>query len=633
MTTTAAFSAGTLITRQFVAQMAGIALVMPACKNIFSSTPNAFDEVTDAGLPVPDAAPTTALSSTGITGTDLAYYITSYDERTDTRSNPSAQSASLSPSNQGILLTFADTNLIANRRVTHREIWRNTTGSSIYHFVARVAVATPTYLDQATDATISANDAMELDNDAPVANSYGFAHVDRNFMILGTPYNTVGGTDYDDKVLHSKVGNPDAYRPINLTTYLKGRKGPIRAITSSGGSVLLAKDVAQVEWGYDLNPHLIYGDGNSVERSIIRGCINQRTLANIEGLVFFMDREGIYLYTGGTRFLRLSTKLEKAWQRINWSVKERFSATWDDDFVYFVVALDNDEECHWALAFDLHAFWAQQEPRWYPFYYDFDIRDTFRWNTGGGTAADYYGIPHRTLACFMTKSGHAFAFNCGYRDGVSYNLTAEATLTGAQTTTVLTASAGVFSATNGNGDTVNAAGCYVRFVDNPSLPGAYLIASCTATTLTLDSALPVAPTAGDEIVIGAIDYELETPKTSFGTPHLRKPGAIAHFEFEPRAVNHDVRAEFECDGFAPQNNAETRPETEYTATEDKPYIELHMGGDYTTAGGRQGAVTVPVGTRGFAYLKARLKALGVDMPAQFNALALVPLTPTNEEMQ
>lgn len=623
MSQTAEFDAGSLIVRQYVARLLGVNLIMPAAKTITSSTVNAFDQVNNAGLPVPDAAPTIAFQGTGITGGPLAYYIVFYCEDTDTESNPSAQSSSLSPSNQGIRITNAATNNAANSRVTHWRIYRNTTGSSIYRRVATVAIATTTYDDTATDASISANDPLELDNDAPVANSYSLPIVAKNVMFLTVPYNQRGGTAFDDLILFSKTGNPDSYRSINLTSYMKGTQGAIRAAGWTNESLIIFKDWGIVEWVWDLNPHLIYGDGTAKVMSHSRGALNPDTVISIDGLLFVMDWTGIYSYAGGTRILELGRKLRGLWNRINWAVKDQFCATYDNDRAYFFVALDNETECRYAFVLDLAAWRAQQGPVWVLRRYDFGVRHAARWCTYGDNDAHAYGRRYDTVPVVMTDSGHVFELESGYREGVHYLLDAEATLTGTPTATVLPASAANFADTDTNGNAINVAGCYVRFPNKPSLPGAYRIKSATATQLTLAAALPVAPVSGDKILIGAIDYQLETPKASFGSPYERKSGALARMEFRPLAINRQIRVEFEPDGYAPRNNAAVADETGYGAEDGKEYLGVDMGGNRDE--GRMGAVVVPVATEGFQYLKARLRALDVDIPAVIDSFDIQPI--------
>jgi hypothetical protein len=630
MSQQAEFAPSGICVRQYVSKVGKVHFVAPDMQTITDNAVNGYERINAAGIPTPNAAPT--LSNVGGTGPTGTYqpYITFYDSNNDAEGNPIQAAADITVANDAIRVTRTDTNGATNTRVTHWRVYAQQSGGTTYTRVGTIAIGTTTFDIAVAEATWAATDEMEQDNTAPVATTYGLTFAHKGFNWLGGPYNQVGGTDYDHRVIFSKVGNCDAYPAINATQVLNGESGILRAFGAVGDQLLLFKDTAIVAWMFDKNPHLLYGDGTFETFSRTRGALNQRCVVDLGGQLIVMDQLGIYLYSSGTQFTELSRPLWALWSRINWNNRDRFCGVAQRDRVWFFITLDEDTENHWALVFDLAAYRSGRGVRWWLDYYDASIRDCAKWDTGEIAQCATLGMRYESLPVVLTKSGHVFALGCGYRDGVAPQLTAEAVLSGSTSTTI-SLTAGTYTTTNSASDTVDVRGCFVRFVDETEkFPDAYLIKTIGGAgnrTLTLDTTFASNPANGTRVVIGPLPRtEYHTPRSAFGMPHQRKNARRFLMEFVARPVNHDLSVEFEHDSFAPQEASISKTETGWYSVANDVKRYVNMGGDFATKG-RAGEVRVPIGLKGFRYLKTIIRAEGVDLPGVITALDVDVRTP------
>ena len=140
-------------------------------------------KVTRLGGPAPTSAPTTAFSSTGITGT-VAYAYTFYDPTTGWESSPSPVTAFLTPSNQGVKLTSLATTC-AREGVTKKNIYRTeTSGDFPLLFLVEIDLATTEYTD--TGAIALGDNMPDTGDHEPPPDSYIMeVHQDRLFVAAG----------------------------------------------------------------------------------------------------------------------------------------------------------------------------------------------------------------------------------------------------------------------------------------------------------------------------------------------------------------------------------------------------------------------------------------------------------------
>ncbi len=635
MTQHAQTSIGTSIktAKAYCDRLARVCIVTPYMKAITESTVNSgtFDTFNAAGIVAPDAAPSGALIAGGLTGA-YAYYIQFWDNNRQVAGSESAQSATVNPVGQGIRVTNNATNNAANSRVTHWDIYRNQNGGSTYYFVARVVIGTTTYDDTNSDATIGANETLELDNDPPAADTYGLCLAHKNYMFLAGPYNGIGGTEYDDDFTWSKLGNADAYPLVNRSKIERGKYGQIRAMASMGDALIFYKDSAIYELHFDTDPSGVTGDGYGKTVNQWRGACNMRCVVNVQGTHYVLDRTGIYQFRGGTDMNRLSLPLDRYIKRINWDESEKFTGVQDDDRVMWFVALDRETECRYALVLDLNSLYTGRDPRWYVYKFDAGIRDAARILFGNGTVPAQFGMEWKSVAAVITEYGYTGFLAAGYRDFVAPQLTAAGTVT-SSTTSTITDTAATFTRTNDASQTESVVGAYLRFIDWPNAdkPGtndwsqAYRITTVnSATQVTVSPSFPSAPPAGAAYVIGAIpDARLKSPLFNFGRPDKGKRAKAAMVEFQPGGAAFTVGLEVELDRRGAVVAAETTAETYHASTAAKRQVSLPLGGAISgTGGGRQGAYNAPLPDRGFRYMQVILDGSGVDKPAVIDSVVI-----------
>lgn len=582
------------------------------------------------GFPEPDAAPSGATITGSLTGA-YAYYITFYDSNTDTESNPSAQSATVNPSGQGVRVTNNATNNATNSRVTHWRIYRNVASGSTYYLVATVAIASSTYDDDNSDSTIQANDTLELDNNAPAADTYQSVLTYRNFAFLYGAYNGRGGTDYDDRVIWSKVGNIDAFPSVNETDFAEGQHGIIRALAPAGPALLMYKDSAIIRWIFRTDPSGIYGDGDNDVVNDQRGAINPFTIVNHQGTHIVMDRKGIYATRDGSTIDEITFELDTMWQRINWAQRHKFCATWDDRKAWFFVALDEDEECHYAFVLDLLAVKAREGQQWYPEYYAFGIRHAGRQDMGMTSAATVFGMERKVVPVAIDDQMRVHILSMGWRDGLSPELTAESTVASSgSTTTVVKAASGTFTATNGAGDTVNVVDLYLTWDDPEGIaasvnkPGdqdwerEYRITALGGSNdeLTVTPAMPVAPPAGATFYIGARPKaKLLTPMLSMGNPGALKKIAGVNLESQPGGMPYSFRMRMSGDrqGWFEMQETSDSDQSKYTTTQGRTEINVKQGGNFSEYG-RKGYCELPGASYKGHYFQLEFDCSKPDCP-------------------
>ncbi len=633
---------GTPIAKAVGDRLANEIVVMPYCKSYTETTlrDGEFDVVNAAGIPSPDVGPAPSnVGGTGPTGTGYAWYITFYDQTRDREGNGIINTGgTVNITDDTYRLTRADTNGAANSTVTHWRVYRNLSPSgSIFYRVATIAIGTTTYDDSSTDATISANDTYETDNNPPATSTYGLARAHKSRMFLGGPYDWDGGTAYDHSFTWSKTNEPWAYPTVNETKIEPGRYGILRAMEPSGDRMIFYKDEAIYELHWNTDPSGVTGDGFGKTVNTVRGALNQRCVVNVQGTHYVLDRKGIYAFTGGTTVVELSGRLKKYWRRLNFDVRARFTGVATDDRVYFFVALDRDTECRYAFVLDLTAQRAGRGTRWYLEEYSHGIRDACLWSFSTQAICTTWALGNQTAPLVVTEYGFIGILGVGYRDFIDPQLTATGIATGGSTTTLID-TGGTFSRTNENSLTSTVVGAYITIVPSVAnllttsgrLPsagrlGAYdpvRITGVSGTTITFTPALPNAVAANATYIIGGIPNAVyKTPLMAFGVARARKKADRAVMEFQPGGHNYTVGFGTIKDRRGPDEIGTTQTEDPYVATAGGTQIVCDMGGELEEDA-RVGIQELPTGDRAFNYLQMFLDASGVDKPCIVDSLTV-----------
>ena len=136
------------------------------------------------GGPPPTTAPTWASSGTGLTGTTSGYY-TFYDSTTGWESSPSPITSNLTISNKQIDWSDLETSC-AREGVDKKRLYRTqlaAEGSGLYYRVAEIDLATTTYADTVTDASLGTDGPEVGDHDPPPTDSYLVIEYQNRFWI------------------------------------------------------------------------------------------------------------------------------------------------------------------------------------------------------------------------------------------------------------------------------------------------------------------------------------------------------------------------------------------------------------------------------------------------------------------
>lgn len=605
----------TEVAKQTTARLGRVIDVFPACKSIVESThlSGDFDTWNDAGIPAPDTAPSVSATGSGVMSGSRAVYAVFRDSNRDRIGNPSPISNTASLSSQQLLIDLTPiTNEHDNTAVTHIDIYVNlSTGGAIYYYATTVVRGTSSVTINVSDATVQANDTLEIDNDAPAVETYGYAVCHKGYTFLVGPHSDVD-TEYNDDWIFSKINSADNFPLLNRVKAEPGRYGRLLCAHPSGDTLIFYKERAIYELHFDQDPSGIYGDGFAKTVNTHRGVINKRCVANVQGLHFVMDRLGIYAFAGGTAYRELATKLHHYWKRINWARSEWFTAVVGLDRVVFFVALDRDTECKHAFVLDLNAWYGKSEANWYVYEFDHGIRDACEWMIGTQDAAVDCGMEHTPVIAVLTEYGYTGYLDCGYRDFVDPQLTAYGTTTATGTTTRFVDSGATFERTNDAGSTVNITGAYVRFLNpNADKPGsadwsqAYRITGfINSTTPVFTPAAPANVPSGTVYAIGCIpNCHLYSPVYGFQSPTMRKQIARLGVEFQPASLD-SVRANLRVsmDRRATWLTRVTRDKAQYAATDRDEGVNMKLGGSPTT-GGRAGCHAEPSGGEGFSNMQ------------------------------
>lgn len=627
------------VAKQTAARLGRVINVFPACKSITESThlTGLFDTFNDAGIPTPNAAAVLSDGGVGVMSGDRAVYLVFRDSNRDSVGNPSAISNTLTVSSRDIDIDLTGvTNEAANSRVTHIDIYVNlSTGGAIYYYAATVTIATTSTTINVSDATLQANDTLELDNDPPVQGEYACATEHKAYMFLyGTTPANAGGfygkaaSTFEDDYIWSKPSNADQYPALNRTKVQPGAYGRLMSVAPTGDALIFYKERAISELHFDQDPSGIFGDGYAKLVNTHRGALNQRMVANVQGTHFVMDRLGIYAFSGGTAYRELAPRLAHYWKRINWARSGWFTAAVDLHAVYFFVALDGEDECRYAFVLDLQAWYASQQANWYVYKWDAGIRDACSWNIGAGAAAVDNGLSYTPVVAVITEFGFTGYLAAGYRDLVDPLLTASGTATGGTTTTLID-TGGTFSRTNDAGSTVDVQGAYLRFI-NPSADkpgsadwtGPYRITTVSGTTLTFTPAAPSAVASGMSYTIGAIpDAVLHSPQYGFDVAHHTKRVGRIGLEFQPCGVSTSLPFKVEMDRRAAKLAGISLDQSHLTSTDGTAGWSFKLGGKMTT-GGRVGVVAVCPGGDGFRYMRLVMGGDLLDCPAVIDAVVM-----------
>ena len=443
----------------------------------------------------------------------------------------------------------------------------------------------------------------------PAKNTYGWVVQAKNHLMAG------GAADYYDDA--SAYRNKVAWSGIDTQTGLPFPEGwpdenvgtvqnsgeHLRGGTMLGDMFLVFEDTEIWMWVWLDNPDTETGNGNMEPVGAGRGACTFKSIVNVDGDVWVMDRQGIYNYRGGQNIAPVTESIQPEFERINWRQVAQFHGCYDEKRIYWFVALDEEEECHYAFVLDRASLATGKGVRWWLHHFPMGARDSTSYVMGNSSSSGIHGFAGRRVAQIVTIQGHEMLLEEDvFLDGVGPALSKAGTTSGAATQ--------VFEATGGgtflSGNTT-VAGCYVKF-DHPDTPEPLLIASVTGSTFTLKTALAANLPVGTPFTIGYIRGLWRSGQLDAGGPEQMKDYDTVDVVINPMPLEGEVRVVTRSGRrgeFVAGRNETNR--SGYEIEQYQPGTLLKTGGRIGTTGNREGYSEVPIHGRDGRYIEIEVQ--------------------------
>ena len=167
-------------------------------------------------------------------------------------------------------------------------------------------------------------------------------------------------------IYFSEAGEPESVPSTNAIRLRQedGEGNEITAVASIGSFMWLFTLTRTYRWTFMAHPVL---DG-AIFPATYRGCINQRTWAQVEGISYILDREGVYSFSGGA-VSPISQGIQDIFRPnggIHWENEQWFHADYYDseETVKFFVCLDGSKYPRHAICFHYrqNTWWIEEYP-------------------------------------------------------------------------------------------------------------------------------------------------------------------------------------------------------------------------------------------------------------------------------
>lgn len=236
------------------------------------------------GISPPSSAPTITYSGTGLTGT--FYYKYTYVRRVGGvlvhESNPSPVSASCTPTNQQIVVTYTQP---SDAQVTHTRFYRTlnngSSGGNDFYYDDEVIVGTVSLVTGKADSALGS--LIETDNDIPsdgITSIAGPGAYQNLFISVG------------NKVFYSKPSRPESF-PALYYTEVGTPYYTIQALVDWGGQVY----VFNKEGVYYLQG-TSYDTYFATRTMASKGLFSKHALCPTELGIMYLGDDGIYAFNG-----------------------------------------------------------------------------------------------------------------------------------------------------------------------------------------------------------------------------------------------------------------------------------------------------------------------------------------------
>lgn len=384
-------------------------------------------------------------------------------------------------------------------------IYRALAGSDTFHRVATVTASTETYTDGTADATLRTNVLYRdrLSTALPPKFESIVSHLGRLWGFEESATKLRYGQQWDVST-QGELLQEDMPAANFLDVAPEDGLGYVRAMIPHYDSAFVFKE----RGAYELT-----GDSASnfaVRRMYSsRGCLNQRCIAEVDGVMVLLDDRGLYLWSpgaepqiAGATDTDRESKMEPIWRRMNLLAARSFFLVpdRDDRTIKVFIALDHEPLPNVCVVYDysLNIFLSV---------------DTSINATCGGYLLDASGIVHEVHGDDL---GYAWEADVGTAEGVyAGDLTGTVTSGDA---TVLTDSGATFDTTIDG----PAGAPFLRTDSSGSDLDTNRVYSATATALTPYYYDASTVSAGDLLYVGIVPAVARTGKFSFGTAALKR---------------------------------------------------------------------------------------------------------------
>lgn len=144
------------------------------------------------------------------------------------------------------------------------------------------------------------------------------------------------------------------------TIDITNAKGPGTAITSFGNHILAFTNYST---------HELYGTGPSnyslIDLSLEIGCVSDRTPIDVGGKLYWLGRNHVYKYTGGTRPQSVSFKVDRYINNINWAYAYKACAGTDGRRYYLSIPTNGSSVNNLLLVYDTEFETDKSDGNWY----------------------------------------------------------------------------------------------------------------------------------------------------------------------------------------------------------------------------------------------------------------------------
>jgi hypothetical protein len=320
-----------------------------------------------------------------------------------------------------------------------------------------------------------------------------------------------------------------------------------------------------------------------------RGCFQQRCIVDVEGELYAWDRQGMWIVNEVPK--HISTPIDPLLETyIDYDQNTKFHASFDPvgRIVMFFFVQASDTQPKYAACFELDT------GRWF-----FDS-----WLQGITASSVVPTTDGQVRLMLGDENGYSWYFGIdGSFDGPPPTVSSVLTVTGSPTTTVIPVT-----------ETLPTSGVALNgvMVYDPISGESRYSSSNTSSAITVASAFTTAPTVGQEIYLGPIQFEYRTKWWVGSGQEIRKNPPFLLIKLFPGSDTGTARVYFYAD-FATSPSQVTKfvtdtfPDGVVPPTSGQYYLEVNLDG-----GSGDGVLSVPVPIEWNDAIQARITSVRPD---------------------